>query len=52
MALQYNDSADDHRCHRKDYYTHLVSNCSGLAYRLREHFADDYKLIESVKFYD
>lgn len=52
MALQYNASSDDHRGERKDYYTRLVSTCSGLAYRLQEHFADDYKLIESVKFYD
>lgn len=52
MALQYNASGDDHRGERKDYYTRLVHTCSGLGYRLREHFADDYKLIESVKFYD
>jgi hypothetical protein len=51
IAIQYNASAEDDRITTKNYYVNLLEQRSDLVLKLKEHFAEDYKLIESVKFY-
>jgi hypothetical protein len=51
IAIQYNASAEDDRITTKDYYANLIEQRPDLMLKLKKHFAEDYKLIESVKFY-
>jgi len=51
IAIQYNASADDHRITIKNYYANLLEQQPELVLKLKEHFAEDYKLINSVKYY-
>ena len=51
IAIQYNASAEDERITTKDYYANLIEQRPDLMLKLKKHFAEDYKLIESVKFY-
>ena len=51
IAIQYNASADDDRNTIKDYYANLLEQRPELVLKLKEHFAEDYELINRVKFY-
>jgi hypothetical protein len=51
IAIQYNASADDDRRTTKEYYVKLLEQNPDLVLKLKDYFAEDYKLIESVKFY-
>jgi len=51
IAIQYNASRDDHRITTKDYYANLLGQQPELVLKLKEHFAEDYKLINSVQYY-
>jgi hypothetical protein len=51
IAVQYNASADDDRITTKKYYIELLEQYPDLVLKLKDYFAEDYKLIESVKFY-
>ena len=49
IAHAYNTSEDD-KLERKNYYIKLLEQDPSLVLKLKEHFAEDYKLIKSVKF--
>jgi predicted SnoaL-like aldol condensation-catalyzing enzyme len=51
IAIQYNASADDDRITTKDYYANLLEQHPELVLKLKEHFAEDYELINSVNYY-
>ena len=51
IAIEYNASRDDDRITTKNYYIELLEKHPELVLKLKEHFAEDYKLIESIKFY-
>lgn len=51
IAIEYNASADDDRITTKNYYIKLLEQQPELVLKLKDHFAEDYKLIESIKFY-
>jgi hypothetical protein len=51
IAIQYNSSRDDDRIRTKNYYVELLEQQPELVLKLKDYFAEDYKLIESVKFY-
>lgn len=51
IAIQYNASADDDRITTKDYYANLLERHQELVLKLKEHFAKDYELINSVNYY-
>ena len=51
IAIQYNASKDDERITTKDYYANLLEQLPDLVLKLKEHFAEDYKLINSVQDY-
>ena len=51
IAIEYNASADDDRITTKNYYIELLEQQPDLVLKLKDYFAEDYKLIESVKFY-
>jgi hypothetical protein len=51
IAIQYNASKDDERITTKDYYANLLEQLPDLVLKLKEHFAEDYKLINSVQYY-
>jgi predicted SnoaL-like aldol condensation-catalyzing enzyme len=51
IAIQYNASTEDDRITTKDYYTNLLEQQPELVLKLKEHFAEDYKLINRVKYY-
>ena len=51
IAIEYNASRDDDRIRTKNYYMELLEQQPELVLKLKDHFAEDYKLIESVKFY-
>jgi hypothetical protein len=51
IAIQYNASTDDERITTKNYYIELLEQRPDLVLKLKDYFAEDYKLIESVKFY-
>lgn len=48
----YNSSAEDHRADIKFKYTKILENSPAFLLKLKEHFAEDYRLISKVKFYD
>ncbi len=50
---KFNSSIDDPlKLKLKAHLSNLIDNNPEYLLKLKEHFADDYKLIESVKFYD
>jgi hypothetical protein len=51
VAIQYNASSEDDRATTKDYYTKLLDQKPELVLKLQQHFEEDYKLIDKVKFY-
>jgi len=51
IAIQYNASRDDERITTKDYYANLLEQRPDFMLKLKEHFAEDYKLINSVQYY-
>ena len=51
IAIQYNASSEDDRRTTKEYYIKLLEQRPDLVLKLKDYFAEDYKLIESVKFY-
>ena len=51
IAIEYNASRDDDRITTKNYYTELLEQQPELVLKLKDYFAEDYKLIESIKFY-
>ena len=52
IVEHYNASSSDGRAPIKNRYIKLLSKHPEYVVKLKEYFADDYKLIESVKFYD
>jgi hypothetical protein len=48
---EYNDSRYDDRAKLKQRFLDAVANYPEYMLKLKDHFAEDYKLIESVKFY-
>jgi hypothetical protein len=51
IAIEYNASADDDRITIKNYYIKLLEQHPEIVLKLKDYFAEDYKLIENVKFY-
>jgi hypothetical protein len=51
IAIQYNASRDDDRITTKGYYANLLEQQPELVLKLKEHFAEDYELINSVQYY-
>ena len=51
IAIQYNASAEDERITTKDYYANLIEQRPDLMLKLKKHFANDCKLVDSVRYY-
>lgn len=52
IAIEYNASGKDDRRTTKAYYINLLEQNPNLVLKLQKHFEEDYKLINSVKFYE
>ena len=51
IAIEYNASSEDNRATTKDHYTKLLDQTPEFVLKLQQHFEEDYKLIDKVKFY-